>query len=92
MHVPVTTTAGEPVEFHVQISTPKEASAPAIEPDLPTLVFIHGVYMAQQIFESAWCARLYLVDESVWLTMCVYVQPSSTTPAYASSTSSQLIG
>ncbi|KAL1758876.1 Alpha/Beta hydrolase protein [Schizophyllum commune] len=52
MHVPVTTTAGEPVEFHVQISTPKEASAPAIDPDLPTLVFIHGVYMAQQIFES----------------------------------------
>ncbi|KAL1743019.1 Alpha/Beta hydrolase protein [Schizophyllum fasciatum] len=52
MHVPVTTTAGEQAQFHVQISTPAEASAPRIDPARPTLVFLHGVYMAQQIFES----------------------------------------
>lgn len=53
MHVPVIALdSGEEAQFHVEISTPTEASASAVDPALPTILFIHGVYMAQQIFES----------------------------------------
>ncbi|KAF5370063.1 hypothetical protein D9758_001386 [Tetrapyrgos nigripes] len=37
-------------EFRYTISTPKSASAKSIEKGLPTVLFLHGVYIPQEIF------------------------------------------
>ncbi|KAL1732244.1 Alpha/Beta hydrolase protein [Schizophyllum commune] len=51
-HVPITLTSGQPASVWYHISTPSEVSAQSIDPSLPTILCIHGVYVAQQIFES----------------------------------------
>ncbi|KAL1743005.1 Alpha/Beta hydrolase protein [Schizophyllum fasciatum] len=50
--VSITATSGEPASVFYNISTPSEVSAKSIDPTLPTILCIHGVYVAQQIFES----------------------------------------
>ncbi|KAJ3760447.1 Alpha/Beta hydrolase protein [Lentinula raphanica] len=39
-----------PVRFCYNISTPTESSAPTIDPTRPTIIFIRGVYLAQEMF------------------------------------------
>ncbi|TRM60329.1 Alpha/Beta hydrolase protein [Schizophyllum amplum] len=51
-YVSLTAVTGAPASFSYSISTPSNPSADAIDPALPTILCIHGVYIAQQIFES----------------------------------------
>ncbi|KAJ4490141.1 alpha/beta-hydrolase [Lentinula aciculospora] len=39
-----------PVKFNYHISTPAETSARCIDPTRPTILFIHGVFLAQETF------------------------------------------
>ncbi|KAF9467889.1 alpha/beta-hydrolase [Collybia nuda] len=48
-HIAITSTSG-PASIHYTISTPSNASANKIDENLPTLIFIHPVYIAQTIF------------------------------------------
>lgn len=44
------TNSNGPARVNYTISTPTNPSAPSIDPSLPTIFFIHPVYIAQQIF------------------------------------------
>ncbi|KAF9010219.1 alpha/beta-hydrolase [Cyathus striatus] len=48
-HIDVKTVTGT-VSFHYTISTPVCESAQAIDPALPTIIFLHPVYLAQVIY------------------------------------------
>jgi hypothetical protein len=39
------------VNFHYTISTPTNESAKAIDKNLPTLIFLHPAFIAQEIFQ-----------------------------------------
>ncbi|KAF5364825.1 hypothetical protein D9758_009340 [Tetrapyrgos nigripes] len=49
--IPVKTRSGL-VHFNCTISTPSKTEADAIEPGLPTILFMHGVYLPQLAFHS----------------------------------------
>ncbi|TFK38041.1 Alpha/Beta hydrolase protein [Crucibulum laeve] len=49
-YIKVKTTSGL-VNFHYTISTPTCTSAQAINPSLPTIIFLHPVYIPQAIFQ-----------------------------------------
>ncbi|KAE9407899.1 alpha/beta-hydrolase [Gymnopus androsaceus JB14] len=49
-HVQLDTAVAGPIKYHYNISTPTETSAKKIVPDRPTIVFIHGVFLAQETF------------------------------------------
>jgi hypothetical protein len=40
------------VDYHYNISTPTLAYSPTIVPELPCVLFLHGSYSAQDIFEG----------------------------------------
>lgn len=51
-----------PARVNYTISTPTNPSAPSIDPSLPTLFFIHPVYIPQQIFHRESLEARYLND------------------------------
>ncbi|GLB39088.1 putative regulation of endocannabinoid signaling pathway [Lyophyllum shimeji] len=50
-HLKVNSPTGD-VNFFYNITTPASPSSPAIDPNLPSVLFIHGEYVPQQIFEA----------------------------------------
>ncbi|KAF5351109.1 hypothetical protein D9756_008313 [Leucocoprinus leucothites] len=48
--ITVTTNTG-PTDFHYDISTPTNSSARSIDPEIPTILFIHASWTADEIFE-----------------------------------------
>lgn len=40
-----------PLRMHYNIATPTNPSADAIDETLPTVLFLHAIYLGQQIFE-----------------------------------------
>ncbi|KIK60925.1 hypothetical protein GYMLUDRAFT_167349 [Collybiopsis luxurians FD-317 M1] len=54
LHAHITTSTGK-VRFKYTICTPASSEAKSINPDLPTLLFIHPVSIAEHIFHSQFC-------------------------------------
>ncbi|RXW15317.1 hypothetical protein EST38_g10536 [Candolleomyces aberdarensis] len=50
-----TKTPSGPVTFHYNISTPTRTSTTHIDPSLPTILFLHPVYVSQHIFHPQFC-------------------------------------
>ncbi|KAJ2926625.1 hypothetical protein H1R20_g10447, partial [Candolleomyces eurysporus] len=50
-----TKTPSGPATFHYNISTPTRTSATCIDPSLPTILFLHPVYVSQHIFHPQFC-------------------------------------
>lgn len=52
-HLKVQTSSG-PINFNYTISTPTCSSATTIQKDIPTIIFLHPVYIAQVIYHRMW--------------------------------------
>ncbi|KAG5635365.1 hypothetical protein H0H81_011540 [Sphagnurus paluster] len=51
-HVQISGSAGERVDLHYTIATPKDYNSPFIAADLPCILFLHSGYAGQEIFEN----------------------------------------
>lgn len=58
---------GTGVSIHYELSTPTSSTAKAIDPKLPTLIFLHGVYIAS--------VRSLQLETTRTLTECADLQP-----------------
>ncbi|KAF8067745.1 Alpha/Beta hydrolase protein [Lyophyllum atratum] len=50
-HLNVNSPSGN-INFHYNIATPTSPASPNIAPNLPTILFVHGEYFSQEVFEA----------------------------------------
>ena len=73
--------AGGPQSFAYNISTPTSAHAESIDPKLPTVLFLHPVFIGQEAF----VCELLMTHHPVSAFNC-FQKPNLMTPDYANST------
>jgi pimeloyl-ACP methyl ester carboxylesterase len=55
-HARIKTSVG-PVNLYYTISTPATANAKSIDKSLPTVIFLHPAFVAQEVFHCTWAAE-----------------------------------
>lgn len=50
-HIRISTSSG-PIDFRYTITTPNSLSATEVVENLPTILFLHSGYLAQEVFEG----------------------------------------
>lgn len=53
-HLDLSTVLGD-VHFHYNIATPTSPCSPNIDPNFPSILFIHGEYLSQEVFQAQFC-------------------------------------
>jgi len=73
-------TSGGDIAFRYNICTPLSSAATRIDPSLPTILFLHPVYLASEVFHGE------LVSEAFFeYSTSPLPQPNSRTPNYVRS-------